>query len=288
MRLLTFDKAGKPTLGVRRGDEVIDLSIAVPEFKKDMISVLEAGQDALDYLSMALENVSSDAVFAEESIHYLPPIVNPQKILCVGLNYRDHAAEGTFEVPEYPVFFSRFSHTLVGHKQPIINPKVSDKFDYEGELAVIIGKKAHHAKKENALDVVAGYSIFQDGSVRDYQRRTHQWTLGKNFDATGGFGPEIVTADELPQGGKGLKLTTTLNGKTMQDGNTKDCIFDVPTLIEALTETMTLLPGDVIITGTPAGVGFAQKPPRYLKAGDVCTITIEGIGTLTNPVKDEG
>lgn len=287
MHLLTFDKNGKPTVGIRQGNDIIDLSVAVPEFKQDMISILAGGKDALDYLKTVLPSAKSEAVLNPETITYLPPVPNPQKILCVGLNYADHAAEGRKEVPTSPVFFSRFNHTLVAHKQPLLCPRVSEKFDFEGELAVVIGKKAKHLTKENALSCVAGYSIFHDGSVRDYQVRTPQWTLGKNFDQTGGFGPEIVTADELPPGAKGLRLTTVLSGETMQNGNTEDFIFDVPVLLQALTETMTLQPGDVIITGTPAGVGFARKPPRFMKAGDVCEITIEGIGTLVNPVRDE-
>ena len=288
MHLLTFSKQGKPTVGVRKGDVVIDLSVAVPEFKKEMSAILAAGKEAIEYLENVLPSAKDEAVLDPETLTYLPPVTNPQKILCVGLNYADHAAEGKKEIPSHPVFFARFNNTLVAHKQPLIRPRVSEKFDFEGELAIIIGKKAKHLTRDNALDCVAGYSIFHDGSVRDYQVRTPQWTLGKNFDGSGGFGPVIVTADALPQGAKGLQLTTVLSGEVMQKGNTKDFIFDVPTVLQALTETMTLVPGDVIITGTPAGVGFARKPPRYMKAGDVCDITIEGIGTLSNPVVDEG
>lgn len=284
MRLLTFNKNGVPTIGLRRGNEVIDLSIAAPHLPYTMPALLHVLDEVAPILSTKLP---TDALLPLEAIDFLPPVPYPQKILCVGLNYRDHAAEGGKPVPDYPVFFSRFSHTLVGHNHALIRPKASDKFDYEGELAVIIGKKAHHLTKENALEAVAGYSIFHDGSIRDFQVRTPQWTLGKNFDATGGFGPEIVTRDELPEGAHGLSLVTKLNNEVLQNGNTADCVFDVATLLVTLTEVMTLVPGDVIITGTPAGVGFARNPRKFMKAGDVCEITIEGIGTLRNTVTDE-
>ncbi len=282
MHLLTFNKHGTPTIGIRQGDTIIDLSIAKPDAPKDMCALLAAGVDALKGLQAPKE-----AIIMAESVDYLPPVTKPEKILCVGLNYRDHAAEGNMPIPDYPVFFARFAHTLVGHKQPIIRPKASEKLDYEGELAIIIGKKARHVSKDKALSVVAGYSIFHDATLRDYQVKTPQWTVGKNFDSTGGFGPHIVTADELPEGGHGLRIKTRLNGETMQDSTTAEFIFDTATIISTLSEVMTLQPGDVIITGTPAGVGFARKPPRWMKAGDICEIDIEGIGTLTNPIRDE-
>lgn len=284
MRLLTFNKNGIPTIGLRNGEEIIDLSIAAPQLPKDMPGVLAVLDGVKPLLAAKLP---SEAIIPLSQINYLPPVPNPQKILCTGLNYRDHAAEGGKPIPETPVFFSRFSHTLTGHNQPLIRPKASEKFDYEGELAVIIGKKSRHLTKDNALDAVAGYSIFCDGSLRDFQVRSSQWTLGKNFDATGGFGPEIVTTDELPKGAEGLQLVTKINGETLQNGNTGDCIFDVATLLVALAEVMTLVPGDVIITGTSAGVGFARNPRKWMKPGDVCEISIEGIGTLVNPVVDE-
>lgn len=209
------------------------------------------------------------------------------KIICVGLNYSDHAKEGNMAIPDFPVFFIRYPSSFVGPDEALVVPKVSDKFDYEVELTVVIGKRARHVKKENALDYVYGYTLANDGSVRDYQRRTQQWTLGKNFDKSASIGTHIVPAASLPAGAKGLRLTASINGTTLQDGNTSDMIFDVPTLIEALTEVMTLEPGDLILTGTPAGVGFARNPHVWMKPGDTVTVAIEGIGSLTNTVVAE-
>jgi 2-keto-4-pentenoate hydratase/2-oxohepta-3-ene-1,7-dioic acid hydratase in catechol pathway len=176
---------------------------------------------------------------------------------------------------------------MVGHLQPMIRPKVSDKFDYEAELAFVVGKRAKHLTTANALDCLAGYSAFNDGSLRDYQRKSTQWTIGKNFDATGGFGPWLVTPDELPAGAAGLRIQSRLNGKVMQDANTQDFLWDVVESLRIITECMTLEPGDVIITGTPAGVGYARNPPVWMAPGDVCEIEIEGIGILSNPIIDE-
>jgi 2-keto-4-pentenoate hydratase/2-oxohepta-3-ene-1,7-dioic acid hydratase in catechol pathway len=177
--------------------------------------------------------------------------------------------------------------TLVGHNQPLIRPKLSGDFDYEGEMVVVVGRRGRHIPKKKALGYVAGYSIFNEGSIRDYQFKTPQWTVGKNFDGTGGFGPDFVTADELPKGAKGLRIQTRLNGQVVQDANTNDMIFDVADLVSIASESMTLEPGDVIVSGTPSGVGAFRKPPLWMKAGDVCEVEIEGIGTLSNPIKNE-
>jgi len=175
----------------------------------------------------------------------------------------------------------------VAHNEPIIRPKASTRLDYEAELAVIIGSRARHLTKDTALACVAGYACYNDGSVRDYQRKTNQWTIGKNFDATGGFGPWLVTPDELPAGAAGLRIQSRLNGKVMQDANTKDFLFDVIESLCIITECLTLEPGDVIITGTPAGVGYARTPPVWMAPGDLCEIDIEGVGVLSNPIADE-
>jgi 2-keto-4-pentenoate hydratase/2-oxohepta-3-ene-1,7-dioic acid hydratase in catechol pathway len=214
-------------------------------------------------------------------------IDQPGKIVCLGLNYADHAKEGGNARPEYPSFFMRGPSSLTAHLAPIIRPRVSDKLDYEAELAFIVGKKARNLTKENALDCVAGYSIFNDGSLRDYQRKTSQWTIGKNFDQTGAFGPWLVTPDELPTGAHGLQIQSRLNGNLMQNANTKDFLWGVAETIQLITECMTLEPGDVVITGTPAGVGYARTPPVFMKPGDVCEIEIEGIGVLQNSIKDQ-
>ncbi len=220
-------------------------------------------------------------------LNCLPPLSKAGKILCVGLNYKAHVEESGMQMPDYPTVFARFNTGLVAHGQPLVKPKSSDQFDYESELAVVIGRKARHVAVEDALDYVAGYSIFNDGSIRDIQLRTPQWTIGKNFDGTGGFGPDLVTPDELPAGGKGLTMTGRFNGEVVQQTDLSDMVFDVATLISILSASMTLEPGDVIATGTPSGVGLSFKPPKLLKEGDVFEVEIEGIGTLSNPVVNE-
>jgi 2-keto-4-pentenoate hydratase/2-oxohepta-3-ene-1,7-dioic acid hydratase in catechol pathway len=220
-------------------------------------------------------------------VSYLPPVVSPPSIFCIGLNYVDHATEAGLEVPDFPTVFSRYTTSLCGHGDPIIRPRCSDSLDYEAELAVVIGKGGRHISREHALDHVFGYSLFNDGSVREYQAKGSQWTLGKNFDFTGAFGPFVVTADELPAGAEGLKIELRLNGETMQAGSTTDMVFGVPALIETLSRTITLRPGDVIATGTPAGIGWTRSPKVIMRDGDECEVAIEGIGSLFNYVQDE-
>jgi 2-keto-4-pentenoate hydratase/2-oxohepta-3-ene-1,7-dioic acid hydratase in catechol pathway len=221
-------------------------------------------------------------------IVYRPPVASPSKAIAVGLNYVDHAAESPYkDAPKYPVLFHRFASSWVAHNATLTRPHVSEQFDYEGELVVVIGKPGRYIAKDRALDHVAGYSIFNDGSIRDYQFKSTQWMMGKNFDNSGSFGPEFVTADELPAGAAGLRLVTRLNGQTVQDANTRDMIFDVATLVHVCSEAMALSPGDIIISGTPSGVGFARKPPLFMKAGDACEVEIEGLGTLRNTIQDE-
>ena len=220
-------------------------------------------------------------------VTWLPPIPRPGKILCVGLNYADHAAESPYDRPTWPVLFLRVATSLIGHNAPILRPGVSDNLDFEGEMVVVIGKPGRAIPEANALEHISGYSIFNDGSIRDYQFKGPQWTLGKNFDDTGAFGPTIVTPDEVPEGGKGLRLTTKLNGETVQSASTDDLLFPLAEIIAKTSEAMTLETGDIIVSGTPGGVGFARKPPLFMKAGDVCEVIIEGLGTLSNPVLDE-
>jgi 2-keto-4-pentenoate hydratase/2-oxohepta-3-ene-1,7-dioic acid hydratase in catechol pathway len=287
MRILAFDKSGNPTLGVRRGDEVVDLSVAAPDLPGDLPALLAGGDDAMARAKSAVDGASGDAVRSAEGLTYHPTIWNPGKIICVGLNYAAHAAEAqsdTSTVQDYPSLFLRVTTTLVGHEQALVVPKASSNLDYEAEMVAVIGKSGSGVSKADALEYVAGYSVFNEGSVRDYQFKSSQWTSGKNFDATGGFGPYFVTADEVPAGGKGLRIQTRLNGETMQDANTAMMIFDIPTLIEIITEVMTLHPGDVIVTGTPEGVGFARTPPVWMKPGDVCEIDLEGVGVLRNTI----
>lgn len=217
-----------------------------------------------------------------------PPVPRPGKIICVGLNYVDHAKESPYsDLPTSPVLFSRYVNSLVAAGQPIVRPRNSTQLDWEGEIAVVIGSTARHVAPERALDHVAGYSLFNDASIRDYQFKSNQWLMGKTFDGTGAFGPTLVTADAVPAGMSGVKLVTRVNGVIMQQANTADMIFDVATLIAYITEGITLDPGDVIVSGTPAGVGFARKPPIYLAPGDVVEVEAQGLGTLANPVVAE-
>jgi acylpyruvate hydrolase len=221
------------------------------------------------------------------AVTMLPPLTSPGKIICVGLNYRDHAAESKMEVPEYPTLFVRFTSSLVAHDAPMLRPAESTRFDYEGELVAVIGKSGRRIPKDRALEHVMGYSIFNDGSIRDYQLRTTQWTMGKNFDGTGGFGPVLVTADALPPGARGLRIQTKLNEQIVQDAGIDDLIFDVADLVSMISAGITLETGDIIVTGTPSGVGAARKPPLFMKAGDVCEVHVERVGTLRNPIIDD-
>ncbi len=223
-----------------------------------------------------------------DAVELLPPLPAPGKIICIGLNYADHSAESGFKVPDYPTVFGRFSSSLIGHGAPIVRPRLSEQLDYEGEFVAVIGQGGHDIPKARALDHVCAYSLFNDASIRDYQFKAPQWTVGKNFDGTGAFGPWLVTADELPPGCAGLRLQTRLNGETVQSASTDDLVFDVATLISVLSEAFTLEAGDVIVTGTPSGVGLARKPPLWMKPGDVCEVELEGVGTLRNPVVDQG
>jgi len=221
------------------------------------------------------------------SVRILPPVPAPKKILCVGLNYDDHLEESGLKKPAYPEIFARLATSLIAHQEPIRRPRESTLLDYEAELAVVLGKSGRRIPREMALGHVAGYSMFNDATVRDFQLRTPQWTLGKNFDGTGSFGPWLVTPDSLPPGARGLRIQGRLNGHVLQDSQTDKLIFGVAELIEAISIAITLEPGDVIITGTPGGVGAARKPPVFMKQGDTFEVEIEGLGVLTNPVQDD-
>ena len=235
-------------------------------------------------LAAVARQLAAAPALEPSAVEFLPPIERPGKILCVGLNYRAHAAEAEARVATVPEIFARFANTLVGHDAAILLPQQSQQLDYEGELVAVIGRGGRAVAGKDALGHVAGYAVFNDASVRDYQFRTKQWTMGKNFDRTGAFGPWLVTADELPAGAAGLCLTTTLNGAVVQQASTADLIFDVASLVEYLSGAMTLEPGDLIVTGTPAGVGFARKPPLWMKAGDRIEVEIERIGRLSNSI----
>jgi acylpyruvate hydrolase len=287
MRLLAFNKNGSQHIGVLTGEEVIDLSIAAPSLPKELVEIIEGGENTLKQIREAITSESAASRMAITDIDWLPPTRKAGKIICLGLNYAAHAAEGGHDRPEYPSFFMRGNSSLVAHEKPILRPLASETLDYEAELVAIVGKRAKHIKQDDALDYIWGYSVFNEASIRQYQRKTAQWTIGKNFDNTGGFGPIVVTADELPPGADGLKIQTRLNGEVLQDATTDMMLFNVKETVELLTECLTLEPGDLIVMGTPSGVGHARKPPLWMKAGDTCEIEIEKIGILRNPIENE-
>ena len=285
MRLVAFEEVDGPHIGVITDLGVIDLSRLDPAAPRDLGAVIKACQ---------LEQIAALMAKADDTIHHQIeditiglPVARPGKILCLGLNYMDHVAEGPFDKQPFPAIFMRSSTSLVAANQPIIAPAVSETLDYEAELAVIIGKKCKNLTEDNALDAIAGYSCFNDGSVREFQRHTIQWTMGKNFDKTGPFGPIMVTPDELPKGAAGLNIECRLNGQTVQSSTTDMMIFPVIETLVYITKALTLEPGDLVIMGTTSGVGHARKPPLWMKDGDLVEIEIEGIGILANPIKAE-
>lgn len=278
MRFVTFEAAGVARLGLVEGGEVADLGAGA------LIDAIRGGAAGLAQAAKA----TTGQRLPLDGLTLLPVIPRPGKIICLGLNYAEHAAEGGREKPDYPNFFMRCATSLVGHGAPVVRPRVSEQLDFEAELAAVIGRTVpRHVERTSALDYVAGYSCFNDVSVRDYQRRTPQWTIGKNFDGSGPFGPVFVTADELPPGATGLAIASRLNGVTMQSANTRDMIFPVDETIALLSDCMTLEAGDVLVMGTPAGVGFARKPPVWMKPGDRIEVEIEGVGLLANPIAAE-
>ncbi|MBK1670496.1 hypothetical protein CKO28_20950 [Rhodovibrio sodomensis] len=285
MRLLSFDKNGRPTPGIARDDRVLDLSALDPEMPRDWATLL--AEDNLERLRALAEHAPAEHWVPRDGVKLALPIPDPPKILCAGLNYLSHAREVGMELPRHPILFARYKSSLVADGAPLVRPAASEKYDYESELVAVIGRAARNVPASRALDHVIGYSILNDGSLRDFQKKGGQWTLGKNFDRSGSFGPEIVTADGLPDGARGLRISATLNGETVQDGTTDDLIFDVATLVEAASEVMTLEPGTIIATGTPPGVGMARTPPLWLKPGDTIACTVQGIGTLENAVVAE-
>ena len=280
MRLASFSHRGRASYGIVVGDHLVDLGKQIGAQYPDLKAFLTAGPGLLDQLR------SQTATIPVDDVVFLPVIPNPDKIFCAGLNYRSHVEETGRTESEKPVIFLRLAASQVGHGQPMVCPKVSTQFDYEGELAVVIGKRGRHISRDNALDYIAGYSCYNDGSLRDWQRHTSQWTPGKNFAATGAFGPWLVTADEIPDPTK-LSLATRLNGQTVQSATVDLLIFSIPEIIEYVSAWSELIPGDVIATGTPGGVGFKRNPPLLMKAGDTVEVEISGIGTLRNPIEDE-
>jgi len=283
MKLCSFSLTDKSSFGIVKNDAVIDLG---PLFKSDHIhsirALLEA--DALDACHEILEKHEPDHALSE--IRFEPVIPNPGKILCVGINYHAHKVETGNPDYVHPMFFPRYADSLTGHERPLLKPPETERLDYEGEMAVIIKKGGRRIKREDALSHVAGYSCFNDGSVRNYQRHTTQFLPGKNFVNTGGFGPWMVTTDEIPDPGK-LELTTRLNSQVVQSVTTDLMINPVPVLIEYISTVFPLQAGDVIVSGTPGGVGDKREPPLYMHAGDIVEVDISQIGTLRNRVENE-
>jgi len=282
MRIVHFETRGVLGIAADEGSGWHGLTQRDTGFPGTLPELIAQGADLLRIGRSLGQSPSIDL----NAVRLLPPVPVPPKILCVGLNYDDHLEESGLKKPAYPEIFARFATSLIAHQEPIRRPSESIALDYEAELAVVIGKPGRRIPQAQALDHVVGYSLFNDASVRDFQLRTPQWTMGKNFDGTGSFGPWLVTPDALPPGARGLRIQGRLNGRVMQDARTDLLIFSVPALIEMISVAMSLERGDVIITGTPGGVGAARKPPVFMQPGDIFEVEIEGLGVLTNPVQE--
>jgi len=289
MKIVAFEGQGGPRLGIVEGDQVVDLNAADASVPTELSEWLARNNGETKPLAEIAKRAPASARRPLAGLAYALPVGRPGKVICLGLNYLDHVKEGPNRdnVPKFPTIFMRSRTSLVPHGQPIMRPLVTETLDYEAELILVIGKRAKHLTAANATACIAGYSCGNEGSVREFQRKTTQWDMGKNFDRTGGFGPWLVTADELPPAAKGLKIESRLNGKVMQSDNTDNMMFPIVDLLVYLTQGMTLEPGDIIFTGTPSGVGHARQPPVFMKNGDTCEIEIERIGVLRNSIADE-
>jgi acylpyruvate hydrolase len=289
MKIVAFVADGAPRLGLIEDGEVIDLAIAEPGLPGDLAAVLARYEGDLRPLAAIAARAGRSARRPLAGLNYALPVASPRKVICLGLNYLEHVREGSYadKPPAFPTLFSRTVNSLVPHLAPLVRPRVTATLDYEAELVAVIGKRARHATPQDALACVAGWTCGNEGSVREFQRHTSQWHMGKNFDRSGSVGPWMVSADALPPGAKGLAIESRLNGKVMQSDNTANMMFPVADTIAYLTQGITLEPGDLLFTGTPSGVGHARKPPVWMQPGDVCEIEIEGIGVLRNPVAAE-
>lgn len=284
MKLLNFKAVEGPTqAGVLVGDRVHSLGgLGFSDVK----SILEAGAEGLEKIRDLLGSVPESTGIALHDVQVLAPLANAQKLIFIGLNYRDHALESNMQIPTTPTVFSKFANSVINPGDNIVLPRTSEKPDYEAEFAFVIGKRGKHIRAEDWREYVAGYTVINDVSARDLQMATSQWIMGKTCDTFCPMGPYLVTADEIANP-HNLRIEFVLNGETMQDSNTGELIFKIPELIEHLSAVMTLEPGDVVSTGTPAGVGLAKKPPRWLRPGDDCLVRIEDVGELRNPVVAE-
>ncbi len=284
MKLISYLYQDAVHYGVLQNDGVVPMASCLanaPQSLNDFIALSDAQPGLLNDIKT---RAAAHQATPLADVTLLPSVPRPGKVVCLGVNYLDHAKEGGNKVYDYPTIFLRCATSLVAHGAPIQLSPVSTALDYEAELAVVIGRVTKNVKEADALQHVFGYACFNDATYRDYQKRTTQWTIGKNFDQTGGFGPHLVTADELPAGCKGLHIESRLNGQVMQSANMDSLIYPVAQTLELLSKCMTLEPGDVVLMGTPAGVGYARTPPVWMGAGDVIEVEIEGIGTLRNPV----
>ncbi len=290
MKIIGFEANGALHLGVVEGDQVIDLQAVDKGLPGDLGEVLRKSNGDLSGLTDTAKRAPASARRPLNAVKFGLPVARPGKVICLGLNYLEHVKEGSQRdnIPKFPTIFMRATTSLVPHGQPIIRPKVSETLDYEAELIFVIGKRSKHLTLDNAYSCIAGYSCGNEGSIREYQRKTTQWDMGKNFDRTGGFGPWMVTPDELPPGAKGLNIQSRLNGQVMQSDNTANMMFPIAETLAYVTQGLTLEPGDIVFTGTPSGVGHARKPnPVWMKPGDTCEIEIEGVGVLVNPIEAE-
>jgi 2-keto-4-pentenoate hydratase/2-oxohepta-3-ene-1,7-dioic acid hydratase in catechol pathway len=284
MKLCTFLRDTVPLVGVVTDDGIVDLSESAPELPAEMTALLAAGEPALRRVAAAAS--AARARIPLDSVRLAPPILRPPKFLAVGLNYADHVAEAGLETPKLPTIFNKQSTCVAGPTDPVHMPRVSSALDYEGELGFVVGRRCRHVPREHAHEVIAGYLVVNDVSVRDWQLRIPTWTMGKSFDTHGPIGPWITTADEVGDP-HALRVRTWVNDELRQDSSTKNLIFDCFTIVEHLSTAFTLEPGDVVATGTPGGVGIARKPPRLLSIGDVMRVEIDGLGTLENRVVAE-
>ncbi|MGH8667883.1 MAG: fumarylacetoacetate hydrolase family protein [Burkholderiales bacterium] len=280
MKLATFQTAQGPSYGLVTGKGIVDLKLLIGNRFPDLKSLI-AGNGFAE----AGKHLNAAADYKESDVTWLPVIPNPDKIVCVGLNYQDHVVETGRDNTEQPAIFLRLAESQVGHRQPIVRPRESKNLDFEAEIAVIIGKPGRRISQQDAWSHIAGYSCYNDGSVRDWQRHTIQWTAGKNFASTGGFGPWMDTADDIPPNTR-MTLSCRLNGERMQHATTEQMIFKIPKIIEYVSTWTTLLPGDVLVTGTPGGVGARRNPPLWMKPGDKVEIEIDKVGILENGIAD--
>jgi acylpyruvate hydrolase len=284
MRLVSFSASGHAAWGVLLGSKVVPSQQLGEDLPQSLQALISGGDEWPKLMKVLAERASSLPGLPIAEVELMPCVPRPGKIICLGVNYVDHAKEGGNQIGDYPSIFMRCATSLLAHGAPLQVPTISNKLDFEAELAVVIGRTTRFVSENDALNAVFGYACFNDATLRDYQRKTSQWTIGKNFDCTGAFGPCLVTPDELPAGCVGLQIQSRLNGQVMQSANTADMAFGVARTIALLSESLTLEPGDVLVMGTPGGVGYARTPPVWMKAGDTIEIEIEGIGTLSNKV----